>query len=305
MQKAKVSGPGSIVILNRKILPDIPSASGIEMLDGELYIIGDNSPWLFKLNANYEVIDRWLIHKYNDLITSIIPKPVKPDFEAMVSVEYQGKKLLIFGSGSKSPERNPMLQIDVRNPQDIRTFSLIHFYEKLRKEAGLKEAEFNIEAAAADKEKLYLFNRGKNIIFSVTLNDFLNYLNKNAALPEIQCFSCRLPQINGIAAGFSGASITPDEKQLIFSASVENTPNWIDDGEVLGSFVGIIGLSELKNDLQPECIPIMDKENNMSIKVESLAIHRVISKNIVHLLLVTDSDGKSSEILEAAFTMLH
>src|SRR5690606_34289794 len=146
------------------------------------------------------------------------------------------------------------------------------FSSHLRAEAGLKEEELNIEAAEAYKDQLFLFNRGKNIVIKCRLSQFMAYLKENKEIHELEVFKIDLPDINGIQSGFSGASLDPDHGILFFTATVENTDNWIDDGEVLGSFIGAIELKDLKDGMKPDHIAILLDKDHLKIKVESIAV---------------------------------
>jgi hypothetical protein len=66
-----------------------------------------------------------------------------------------------------------------------------------------------------------------------------------APIPAIDFHKANLPQIEGKEARLSGIC-TLDETHLLFSASVEDTPDWVSDGPILGSFVGIYSLKEKK-----------------------------------------------------------
>src|SRR3712207_8318455 len=78
---------------------------------------------------------------------------------------------------------------------------------------------------------------------------------------------CRSPEINGLKAGFSGASFFEDK--IFITASVENTNDAYLDGEVLGSFVGYIPrseehTSELQSRQYLVCRLLLEKNNNSS-----------------------------------------
>ena len=49
-----------ITIESRKLLEQIPSASGIEFMDNKFWIVGDNSPWLFELNQDFYIQNSYL-----------------------------------------------------------------------------------------------------------------------------------------------------------------------------------------------------------------------------------------------------
>jgi hypothetical protein len=288
-------------ILHKQILNGIPSASGIEKIGDYFYVVGDNSPYIFKLDEQYEIIDKFEIFSINNLRNGVIPKKDKPDFEAIASIkENNDDILLIFGSGSKSPQRNLMIKFNC-NTKEVKSYNLSDFYTEMRLVANLKESDLNIEAAALKDNTLLLFNRGINLIMLYNVNDFKRYLKQNETIPTPIVYHVNLPKINNIESGFSGASFIKNTNKIVFTSSVEDTKSWIDDGEVLGSFVGIINLDNL-DDLTPEFIQIKDTSTslsaqNMLIKIESITVLGDMINNKVHLSMVTDSDGGDSEII--------
>ena len=84
----------------------------------------------------------------------------------------------------------------------------------------------------------------------------------------------------------------------MFTASVENTSDWIQDGEVLGSMIGFIPVSELKDGYEPDCITLHDKGEAILLKVESIVVSGELGNGEYDCILVTDSDGGESEFLE-------
>ena len=93
---------------------------------------------------------------------------------------------------------------------------------------------------------------------------------------------------NGFVAGFSGASVYDD--LLFFSASVEKTSDWVNDGEILGSFIGIINLCA-----PDEEIKFFSVEGEF--KIEALMVLEKKKENYV-LLAMTDNDNGESELLK-------
>ncbi len=277
-------------------LTGIPSASGLEVTNSGIYVIGDNSPWLFRLNENFEITDKISLFPDREFDDSIIEKIHKPDLEAIAPGDSSGNVLLAFGSGSKSPERDILVEIDITTGT-AREYPLIEFYSRLRSVAGITSEELNIEAAEVYQEELYLFNRGKNLIIRCSLADFRKYLEGGEKTFDLEIFSIDLPDIDGIPAGFSGASLDPENGKLFFTATVENTDNWIDDGEVLGSFIGVFDLKELQDEMKPDHIAILLDENYLKVKVESVAVLSPFRSGEAELLMVTDSDGGISELL--------
>ncbi len=293
--------PIELTVLSRRELQGVSSASGIEMLTGAIYVIGDNSPWLFKLDGNYEIVDKVRMAPGYELVDGLIAKENKPDFEAIAAVTWQNDEMLfVFGSGSKSPQRDLLVSINCSGT--TQSYSLEKFYEKMKNVTGLSRDELNIEGAVAQAGELYLFNRGANLVMRYKIKDFMAHLEGKRTSPEPTVYRFNLPSTNGIEAGFSGAAIIPGEDKIVFTASVENTSNWIDDGEILGSFVGIIDTKQLGKNPNPACVPLTNSGKLLSIKIESVLAFRRSAGNAIHLFLVTDSDGRgASEIIEASF----
>ena len=288
-----------LTLLTREELKEIPSASGIEIINDSIYVIGDNSIFLYVLNKKYEIKDKILIASPDNAVNDIIPKAKKHDYEAMASVEIGNDKLLlIFGSGSKSPERDSLAIVSLDKKTPPKTYSLKNFYETIRAYTTLNPEEMNIEAAVTHNNCLYLFNRGKNRVLECALNDFRNHIENEAPAPLLKAYKINLPSAGLLQAGFSGATIISKENKIVFTASIENTANWIEDGEIMGSYIGIIDLRHLKDNYTPPCILIGEKKQSLKIKVESIAVLSSAAGK-ANLLLVTDSDGAVSEIISA------
>lgn len=293
--------PMNFTLLHRQVINGVPSASGIVQLGNTLYVIGDNSAWLYQLNNQYEVTNQHSLVAGNT--DSILPKATKPDFEAMTSIDIDGEmELLIFGSGSKSPERDGIVRVSFKDGIQTKLFDASTLYTDLRASTHLDAQSLNIEAAATIGNTLYLFNREHNLLLEYPLNEFLNFLNGLNELPSYNLYHINLPRYNGLDAKFSGASAMIGSQQLVFTASLEDTPNTYDDGEVIGSYVGIINLEYLKDGYQPQCILIADNSKPIAIKVESVEVLETINPNELKLVLVTDSDGGESELLVGSLT---
>jgi hypothetical protein len=285
-----------VKLITRKELKGIPSASGIEKIDHHFWVVGDNSPWLFELDSTLEVINRIAIHDTTDLISGVLDKTSKHDSEAMISFERSGMNyLLLIGSGSKESRKKAKL-INTKNGEMLDEYDLAPFFEIVKEEAKLDGEDLNIEAAACLNDRLYLFNRGKNRMISLKFTQFLDFLNKRTDEIKIKWVTIDLPRLDGIQSGFSGATADEEYDRIIFTASVENTSNWVDDGAVSGSYIGVINLKDAHHHYVPESILLKDEFGVLEIKVESVAIDESTDK-ILNCILVTDSDGGESEIL--------
>lgn len=283
----------SIELLEWQILDGIPSASGIVKFKDHFYVIGDDSPYLFHIDENFDLISKTPIYSSKNLQGHSIPKFYKPDFEAMEMISET--EILVFGSGSKSPERDVCVLVEMDEEITYQHYDISSFYDYIRQMEIMDGHELDIEALAKVENVLYLFNRAKNIIFSVPCVDFLTYCKTGAAFPTPKYHQFSLPEINGLQAGFSGATSFKDLPYLIFTASVEDAPNAYDDGDILGSFIGVIKISNglLQQDILVTQIP----NPGFPLKVESVIVDHIRSATQTDLVLVTDNDGASSEIL--------
>lgn len=283
----------------KKELPEIPSASGIEIRNSKIFIIGDDSSQLFCLNQDFEVVDTVKIFSNKHEENGRIPKKKKPDFEAMTLMPWgKDEDILIFGSGSK-PQREIMIRVDFDNESvRINQYHLSAFYSLLKQKAGLSDDDFNIEAAATWNEKLILLNRGKNNLFLINAKEFREFIKgEKKELKELSVFNFSLPFLKHVEAGFSGACMLEGTNFLIFCASVENTSNWIDDGEIYGSFIGIIDLKNPGNK-KPFCSLLQENNTPYLGKIESVAVYEKTSNESLSLLAVTDNDDGVSSLLK-------
>lgn len=289
----------NIEIISWQILKDVPSASGIIKFKEDFYVIGDDSPYLFQIDKNFDLLSKTLIYSSEKLQGGIIAKMDKPDFEAMEMIG--DTEILIFGSGSKSPERDVCVLVELGEEISYKEYNISLFYDHLRNLELMRGYELNIEGLAFYEDLLYLFNRGRNIIFSFSYKDFMGYCKtgSNFPIPKTTLFS--LPKINGLEAGFSGATCFNGKPVIIFTAAVEDTPNAYDDGDILGSFIGVIELKngEITNEFLIQKIP----DPGFPLKVESVIVDKVISENQTDLVLVTDNDGAPSEIIRLRMTL--
>ena len=284
----------SLEVLNTWILEEVPSASGIIKSGETYYVIGDDSPFLFSLDKEFKLVSKTPIYSTEHLAGEKIMKAVKPDFEALEMVAEN--EVLVFGSGSKSPQRDICVRFSPDNPQEFRTYNLSPFYENLKKLKILENRELNLEAVAYRQGKIYLFNRGKNVIFCFDHQQLMDHFEGLIPFPQPGITLFELPSINGIEAGFSGATAFQDQPYLLFTASIENTANAYDDGEILGSFVGLIPIAdeEISNSFKSVIIPFQDT----ALKVESVTIDEEISEGETSIILATDSDGGKSLVLK-------
>ncbi len=137
------------------------------------YVIGDDSPFLFSLNKEFKTITRTRLLDSVNYPDERIIKPKKPDFEA---IEMIGKnELVIFGSGSKSPQRNIFIRILLKDPMIIEKYDISELYNNLKDLTIFNDSELNIEATAFRHSQIFYFNRKKNLIIKFEYKDLLAF----------------------------------------------------------------------------------------------------------------------------------
>lgn len=283
-----------ITHINHLELKNVPSGSGLVKFGDAYYVIGDDSPFLFHLDKAFNIISKIRLIDSDSSLGERIIKSKKPDFEAMEMIG--DDELVIFGSGSKSPERDVFVRVFLNNNLLIEKYNISEFYDKLRGLPILKDSELNIEATAFHKDRIFLFNRRKNLIINFKYKELLSYIKGEVDFPEPEIKEYFLPEINGIESGFSGATTLKGEPKIIFTASAEDTDNAYDDGEILGSLIGMIDITNDKlGDISDYCL-IPNTEINL--KVESVTVEEEISSGKTKVVLVTDDDMSNSLIIE-------
>lgn len=285
-----------IKISDKKEIEKIPSGSGIIKLGDGYYIIGDDSPFLYALNSDLELTSKIRIFDdLNFLESKRIPKSEKPDFEAMEMIG--GNEIVVFGSGSKSPQRNIFIRIIIKDTIVIEKYEISKFYKSLKNLGVLIDSELNIEATAFYNNKIFLFNRKKNLILQFEYLDLLDHLQGKTEFPQPEIRHFTLPKINGVEAGFSGATALRNEPKIIFTASVEDTDNAYDDGEVLGSYIGMIDIS--LNNISESFDYCRIPSEGVYLKVESVSIEKEVSPRNTKIVLITDDDKGNSILLKS------
>ncbi len=299
-------------IVNKVFFEDIPSASGLEIVGGNFYINGDDSPFLYQLDSKYKLVKRLELFDTTSFSSGRIPKSVKPDLESMTLLKFKGMDYLIaLGSGS-SEARNKAYVITLPdNAQEmslpVKEVNLDALYKPLKQNKELVGDDvLNVEGMADDEDNVFLLHRavgaGVNVLISYDLQEFAAFILEGSAAPEPSFHFFTLPKLQNFQAGFSGAFVF--DKKLFFTSSVESTANAIDDGEVLGSYIGYISLDKLSSatsstvPAKADATKILDSvEKVYKSKVESLVVKEQ-SNGKYKVIVVTDDDKGHSELLE-------
>ncbi|MDN8618781.1 DUF6929 family protein [Variovorax ginsengisoli] len=290
----------------------LPSGSGMTWSAGRYFVVGDDSPYLFTLNRKFAITARSLLRDYPIQQNGRIAKAIKPDYEAMASVVWNGTVWnLILSSGSDKETRGAGLLVSTDGKATVHERDMTVLYRDFASLAGFKTGQLvNIEAVAVARDVAYFFNRGnanRNILFKVPLGDLLTYMTGEAdKVAGIRLHEAALPQLNGREAGFSGADYWPEIDSLVYSASVEGAYGAYDDGAVLGSYLGLIPLPTLEEgallDLTRSAQRLSKVGVPLKTKVESISLTHTERRRAVGAL-VADNDNGSSEFFDVVLTI--
>jgi hypothetical protein len=253
----------------------IGSASGLVFNHGNLYLISDNSTYLYEYQMDSTQLNKIQL---TENAADNIAKKLKPDFEA---IAHNDSYYFLFGSGS-TENRNKMIQMDAKTKEVIKTFDLSFLYESMRSFAEMEADDFNLEGAIYDDGTWYFFNRGngknkRNVVFTVTgenlEDDYRILINEY-----------KLPKIKGVRASFTDAIIIDDS--IYFLATAENTESTYNDGEVVGSLIGRIDSNTMKIEFT--------KKITDTNKFEGLTFYKK-TRSTIEFLLCEDNDTEQLE----------
>ena len=253
----------------------IGSASGLIYKDNALWIIGDNSGFLYEYEIDSSDLKR---HPLLENPSENISKKDKPDYEAITNF---GEDLYVFGSGSTS-KRNSMVHLNASSKKIISSSDLAALYQAMQELAQVDAEDFNIEGAIYDGQKWYFLNRGngianRNVLYTIEGEN----LKDNSSIAFINYI---LPVLQGVRTSFTDAILV--NNTIYFLATAEDTVSTYDDGEVLGSIIGGIDLTTMK-------ISFTEKISD-SHKFEGLTLFSQ-SNDTIEFLLCEDTD---TEVLD-------
>ena len=259
----------------------IGSASGLIYQDQSLYIIGDNSGFLYEYQIDLRDLKR---HPLLENPKENTQKKEKADFEAITQFQ---DSLYIFGSGS-TDKRNKMIQVNAKSKKVVATNDLTDLYTVMQNFGGVNPEDFNIEGAIYDGENWYILNRGngisnKNVLFTIAGKNLTNDF-------QILSNTYKLPKIKGVRSSFTDAILV--DNTIYFLATAEDTQSTYDDGEVLGSLIGSIDLKTMKINFTQKI--------SSNHKFEGLTLYAQSPEKIT-FLLCEDND---TEVLETTIYKL-
>jgi hypothetical protein len=137
----------------------------------------------------------------------------------------------MLGSGS-TQKRNTMFSLDLGS-DTLQTQDLTALYQNLKTVGSFSDDQLNIEGAIYAHQTMLLFQRGnsknsRNGIFIIPNNQE----------DGIRFVPISLPTLDDIETTFTDAILVNDK--IYFLACAENTESTYEDGEVLGTVLGIM-----------------------------------------------------------------
>lgn len=269
----------NFTLTNLFTIKGISAASGLLFAQNVLFVISDSSSFLYQYDIEKSLLLKFPLVK--DAAENI-PKQDKLDLE---SITQHGNQIILLGSGS-TEKRSTMFTLDL-STDALQTQDLKPLYQKLKTVSELNDAQFNIEGAIYANETLVLFQRGnseesQNGIFIVPNNQKDN----------ISYIPITLPTLDGIETTFTDAILVNDK--IYFLACAENTASTYEDGEILGSILGIMHAPTL------EIIDITLLSDHQ--KFEGITLYKNTDEAI-EFLLCEDNDTELSESIIYKLTL--
>ena len=202
----------------------IGSASGLLYKDNSLFVISDNSSFLYEYHIEEKELSTIKLFENSQ---ENIPKKDKFDFE---SIALKGNELHLLGSGSTS-KREKRITYNLETAA-IEVKDLSKLYKFLKQTASISDEELNIEGAIFYNENWLLFQRGNGA-------NSRNGIFKTKSLEiesQTEFIEVSLPKIKHVETSFTDAILVEDK--IYFLATAEDTTSTYDDGEILGSLIG-------------------------------------------------------------------
>ncbi len=262
----------------------IGSASGLIYRNNSLFIISDNSSFLYEYNIPEKELSKIKLFE-ND--QENIPKKDKHDFE---SIALNGNELHLLGSGSTS-KREKRIIYNLKS-KEVAEKDLSKLYKKLKETASITDDELNIEGAIFYNEKRHLFQRGnganaRNGIF----------ITKSLEIKsQTEFVEVALPKIKQVETSFTDAILVDDK--IYFLATAEDTTSTYDDGEIFGSLLGRMDSKTLEVEFTQK---ISDTH-----KFEGLTLYKKTETEISFLVCEdNDSDVLETNIYKLTLDIKH
>lgn len=293
-------------VKNHVHLNDLSSASAVWSFHDELYLAGDDVPWLYQLDSEFNITNKCQLSNVDSLVNGRTPGDIKADFESMEIFNLNGEDVaLVLPSGSKEISRDTGYLVSITDQKILYKNNIRRLYNKIIAKAKIERGELNMEGLAISDKHIYLLQRGnitKNFVVRIPRSEFLNFFRHHTILPDISLFYFDLPKNDSVVAGFSGACIAPDQQGLFFTASLENTGTALADGEVQGSYLGYIPFCKMKKG-EYAITKLEYNGKTFAKKLEGITIKNTLEGIGYEVITVCDNDDGTSDIIELTIAL--
>ena len=274
-----------------KTFPGYPSSSGIEKINKDYYIIGDDAKNILILDSSLLKKDSISLYPFSK---QRMPKSIKADLESIMKLN--DNQLLILGSGSASPYRNAGWLVNVRQ-REKQFIHLDTFYHRFSQN-GIQDV--NIEGACIVQNKWLLANRGHAGYPHNYLIVTKPYFWQQQQAAPIEKISIGQPSGDSSFRGISGLAYAKNSDQLLMSVSTEATNSTTADGAIGKSYIWIIQNITSKlgwQAINPNKIIDLNQIDARfkGQKIESIHIDEE-TKSSLKILLVADNDNGVSTV---------
>jgi hypothetical protein len=288
-------------------LAGIPSASALELAGESLIIFGDDARSLYVLDRARQLAQVVPLPGISPG-QSRLPKREKPDIEsALVYFSGGDTHVIAFGSGSSgiARDRGFHVRIDSLGAIRIDQLALGALYNHLRQAPEIgPHGVLNIEGAAIMDDRVILGQRAAgslgNYLIQFESAAFIHWLENNACPPTAEFFPVNLGRVSGVEAGLTGLAFSPVHRRLFFTAAVEDRNDPVQDGPVLGSFIGSFSWPAQQQPTLEHC----EAPGNLPVtrKLESICL---LQENVdgVQALAVADDDMGSSQLANLSISL--
>jgi len=275
-------------------LPGYPSGSGLACHNGQIYLMGDDAPYMLVTDTLLNVLDS------TDVFASTgkrIAKDKKQDIEAMGLIKmHKIPYLLMLGSGSMSPNRDSCV---IMNPmtKEKKYYSLDIFYSRLRA-AGIRD--LNIEGVTALPGEIILVSRGNKSFPKNTLIITSDNFWERQEIANFRLIKTGINRDTSVFTGISGMDYSYRTDQLLLTVSTEDTHNSYNDGAIGKSYLWIIynisSRKELKGINPDKIIDLEEIDPRFKgQKIESVCI--VTENKDQRELVLASDDDKAGTVL--------
>ncbi len=213
----------------------------------------------------------------------------KSDFEACTVVPTAaGERLLVLGSGSL-PRRELALLLAPQSREPAAPVPVPTLFDAFRNALNLTAEETNLEGVSVFGSTLWLYQRGPQpAAVAFELEPVLRlFSGQQASLAPSAVERLDLGAINGVPFGLS--DVTTWGKKRLFLAVAEDTSNPVDDGEILGTLVGVLDGNAVHS------ARLLDERGEPArVKAEGIVLARVdtpvAGTTELELLIALDAD---------------